>query len=49
MVVVHRGGVTRTTSLKLQADPALQIVDLASSMTPEQKAFRDAWLSAKVK
>jgi predicted metalloprotease with PDZ domain len=49
LVVVHRGGVTRTTSLKLEADPALQIADLGGSMTPEQKAFRAAWLSTKVK
>jgi hypothetical protein len=38
-VVVHPGAVTRTTSLKLQADPALQISDLGSAMTAEHDRF----------
>jgi predicted metalloprotease with PDZ domain len=49
IVVVHRGGVTRTVALTLKADPALQIADLGASMTSAQKAFRDAWLGTRVK
>ena len=48
LVVVHRGGVTQTTTITLAADPALQVSDLGESMTAAQKAFRAAWLGTKV-
>ena len=44
LVVVHRGGRPQTTTLTLAIDPTLQIVDLGSAMTSEQRRFRDAWL-----
>ena len=47
LVVVHRGGVTKTTTMTLAADPSLQIVDLGSAMSPEQRRFREAWLGAR--
>ena len=49
LTVVHRGGVTAEITLKLQADPALQIADLGSMMTPEQKKFREDWFGTKVR
>jgi len=47
LAIVHRGGVRRETRLVLDADPSLQILDLGGSMTPEQRAFRAAWLGSR--
>ena len=49
LVVVHRGGVTQTLTLTLQADPTVTVADLGTAMTPAQRAFRDAWLGSKVR
>jgi len=45
----RRDGATTTRTMTLGQDPSLQIVDLGASISPEQKAFRDAWLGTKVK
>lgn len=47
LTVVHPGGVRATVTLVLAQDPALAIGDLGASMTPAQRAFRDAWLGAR--
>jgi predicted metalloprotease with PDZ domain len=45
--VERRDGRRVETSATLQADTNLQIADLGSSMTPAQRAFREAWLGSK--
>jgi hypothetical protein len=50
--ILRRGGLSATGTLVLDADPALSIVDLAAAggtLTESQKAFREAWLSSRVK
>jgi predicted metalloprotease with PDZ domain len=47
--VLHRGGVPETVTLTLGTDPSLQIVDLGSRMTADQRRFRDAWLVSRVR
>jgi predicted metalloprotease with PDZ domain len=48
--VERRDGEQVTTTATLAADPALQVVDLAEAgtITPEQRAFRRAWLESRV-
>jgi predicted metalloprotease with PDZ domain len=46
--VVHRGtAAVATVGLTLGSDPSLQIADLGAGMTPQQRQFREAWLSAR--
>jgi predicted metalloprotease with PDZ domain len=48
----RRGGATGTTTVTLKEDPALEVVTVESTggtLTPEQKAFREAWLGSKAK
>lgn len=48
----RRGGATGTTTITLKEDPGLEVVTVESTggtLTPDQKAFRDAWLGSKVK
>jgi predicted metalloprotease with PDZ domain len=48
----RRGGATGTATITLKEDPALEVVTVESTggtLTPDQKAFRDAWLGSKVK
>ena len=50
--ILRRGGATATSTLVLEGDPTLTIVDLATgggTLTESQKAFRDAWLGSKAK
>ncbi len=50
--ILRRGGLTGTGTLVLEADPNLTVADLTAgggTLTEAQKAFRDAWLSSKVK
>jgi len=45
-------GVVVTSTLRLAEDPALQAVTVESTggtLTPEQKAFREAWVGSKIK
>jgi predicted metalloprotease with PDZ domain len=52
LVILRRGGLTATSTLVLESDPSLTVVDLAANggtLTETQKAFRDAWLGSKVK
>jgi predicted metalloprotease with PDZ domain len=48
--VERRDGTRATTTATLAEDPAVQIVDLATTggLTPEQGAFRRAWLRSRV-
>jgi len=48
LTLVHRGGVTRSVTLTTAEDPALQIVDLGSRMTPQQRQFRESWLTSQI-
>jgi predicted metalloprotease with PDZ domain len=51
-VTYTRQGSTATTSLMVGEDPALEVVTLESTgaaLTPEQKAFRAAWLGSRRK
>ena len=46
----RRGGTTGRASIVLKEDPATEAVPVETAggrLTPEQKAFRDAWLGAK--
>lgn len=47
--IQRRGGAKVTKTLVIEEDPALTIVDLATSggLTPAQKTFREAWLGSK--
>ena len=48
----RRGGATGTATITLKEDPALEVVTVEATggtLTPEQKAFREAWLGSKVK
>ena len=45
---IDRAGVSKSTTVTLAENPHLEIVD-AASMTAEQRAFRDAWLSSHAK
>ena len=52
LVVRRRGGQTATTTVTLKPNPALTVIDVeaaGATMTPAQKAFREAWLGTKVK
>jgi predicted metalloprotease with PDZ domain len=49
LAVTRRDGSPATLKVVLSADPAVQAVDLGTSMTPAQKAFREAWLGTRVK
>jgi predicted metalloprotease with PDZ domain len=48
LVVAGRGGVTRSATLTLAADPTAAVIDLGSSMTPAQRAFREAWFRSRM-
>jgi hypothetical protein len=43
---VYRNGASRQATMTLAENPHLEIVD-APSMTPAQRAFRDAWLRSR--
>jgi predicted metalloprotease with PDZ domain len=48
----RRGGATGTATITLKEDPALETVPVESAggtLTPEQTAFREAWLGSKAK
>jgi predicted metalloprotease with PDZ domain len=48
----RRGGATGTATITLREDPTLEAVTVESTgaaLSPEQKAFRDAWLGSKVR
>lgn len=48
----RRGNQTVTTTVTLKANPALNVLDAeqaGAQLTERQKAFREAWLSSKVK
>jgi predicted metalloprotease with PDZ domain len=47
--IQRRGGAKTTRTLVVEEDPALQIADVGSAMTPAQKSFRDAWLGSRQK
>ena len=50
--ILRRGGLAATSTLVLEGDPTLTIVDLAAGggpLTDAQKLFRDAWLGSKAK
>ena len=51
LTIRRRDGKTAEATLAIKADPAMTIDDLATggTMTPEQKAFRAAWLGSKIK
>jgi predicted metalloprotease with PDZ domain len=52
LVVRRRGGQTATTVVTLKPNPALTVIDVetaGATLTPGQKAFREAWLGTKVK
>jgi predicted metalloprotease with PDZ domain len=52
VTVKRRGGATARASITLAEDPALEVVPVEStgrSLTPDQRAFREAWLGSKVK
>ena len=50
VVFVDRTGAAKTASVTLAEDPHIEVVPVdAGSLTPAQKAFRDSWLSTKVK
>jgi predicted metalloprotease with PDZ domain len=46
----RRGGTTGTASIVLKEDPTMETVAVETAggtLTPEQKAFRDAWLGSR--
>jgi predicted metalloprotease with PDZ domain len=48
----RRGGATGTAAIVLKEDPSLEAVSVESTgatPTPDQKAFRDAWLGSRIK
>ena len=48
----RRGGATGTATILLTEDPSLEVVTVEATggaLTPEQKAFREAWLGSKLK
>jgi predicted metalloprotease with PDZ domain len=48
----RRGGATGRATIVLEEDPSLDVVTVEAaggSLTPDQRAFRDAWLGSKVK
>jgi predicted metalloprotease with PDZ domain len=48
----RRNGATGTATIIAKADPSLETVTIESSggtLTPDQKAFRDAWLGSKAR
>ena len=48
----RRGGASGTATILLKEDPSLDAVTVESTgaaLTPDQKAFRDAWLGPKAK
>jgi len=47
LAVTRRDGSQATLKVTLKADPALQVVDMGNSMTPAQKAVREAWLGGR--
>ncbi|HEX5069285.1 MAG TPA: hypothetical protein VFV78_03645 [Vicinamibacterales bacterium] len=51
LTIRRRDGKTVSVTLAIKPDPTVIIDDLAVSgaLTPEQKAFREAWVSTKVK
>jgi predicted metalloprotease with PDZ domain len=51
LTIRRRDGKIADATLTIKADPALVIDDLATGgmLTPEQKAFRAAWLGTKIK
>ena len=49
LVVIRRGGATVTRTITLKPDPTAQQVVSMETLTPAQKAFRDAWIATKVK
>ncbi|MCA1562560.1 MAG: PDZ domain-containing protein [Acidobacteria bacterium] len=52
VTVKRRDGATTTVSVTLAEDPAMEAVPVESAggtLTAEQKAFRDAWLGARMK
>jgi predicted metalloprotease with PDZ domain len=49
---IRRHGVERTVAIALRADPRLDLVTVESTggtLTPEQQAFRESWLSSKTR
>lgn len=51
ITIRRRDGTAVEKALAIQADPALTIEDVAATgtLTPEQKAFRDAWLGTRIR
>jgi predicted metalloprotease with PDZ domain len=49
IVVVRRGGETVTRTITLKQDPTARQVVTMQNLSSSQKAFRDSWLSTKVK
>ena len=52
VTIRRRDGETVTRTVTLAADPAMQIVPIeeaGGTLTPEQRAFRESWLSSKVR
>jgi predicted metalloprotease with PDZ domain len=49
LVIRRRDGSTATRTMTLGQDPSLEVADLGASMSPAQKAFREAWLGTRVK
>ena len=52
MTVRRRGGQTVTTTITLQPNPTLAVIDVeaaGATMTEMQRAFRSAWLGSKVR
>jgi predicted metalloprotease with PDZ domain len=47
--ILRRGGQMAAGTLTIEADPALQIADLGTNMTDAQRAFRESWLSSKIR
>lgn len=48
----RRGGATGTATIVLKQDPALEAVAVEATggtLTPDQKAFRDAWLGSRIR
>jgi predicted metalloprotease with PDZ domain len=48
----RRGGSTGTASIEVKDDPTLELVPIETiggTLSPDQKAFRDAWLGSKHK
>jgi predicted metalloprotease with PDZ domain len=52
LVLRRRGNQTATTTVTLKPNPALAVIDVetaGATLTPAQKAFREAWLGTKLK